>query len=190
MGELIYALWVDIPTLAGFIGAILVAIVIVFTLWVIVLGVGVFVAMCLVVGLVGLLAFMPTDRGVVRFSPRLVPQKGIGPVYAYKLLMSDVHVGFRSPFREMEWEAGWNRVDIEPDWSTGIYSCKTIDVLLDYLPEVHKLLVVRLELAGVIVEHEFGYRSEYARVVGINSTFTHEKLIEAACEYFSAPIFN
>src|SRR5260221_10449388 len=114
----------DLPTILGFLGGIIVvAIVIGITVWMIVFGVGVFVAMCLMVGLVGLLAFMPVEHAEIRRVVVGKPTAIKGPLYGYKLLRLGGglinKLQFVSPFMPMKWTAGWNGVVINPDRSSG-----------------------------------------------------------------------
>lgn len=71
-----------------------------------------------------------------------------------------------------KWQVGWNKADAAPTESntSGLYSFAKIDLALGWcggdlknaLP--YAFVLGTVELAGVIVKHEFGYRSQYARI--------------------------
>jgi hypothetical protein len=100
----------------------------------------------------------------------------------YKYLnLSETNLHLFSPIVFHAWSPGWNKMEgmmweVTVPWQIsgygpGFYSMKEpmgYDSAVSY--------VVKLELAGKVVEHEFGYRSEYARIV---------KIVTVVNEYYS-----
>jgi hypothetical protein len=91
------------------------------------------------------------------------------PIKAYKFLWwSERDKLFYSPVRgAYKWYPGWNVIDNGPfdvseNGGNGFYSFKDEPTELNGYP-----CVVELEIAGKVVEYQFGYRSEYARIVRI-----------------------
>ncbi len=101
------------------------------------------------------------------------------PIVAYKFLVWGGEQ-FYSPMKLYRWLPGWNVIENGPIDTTatgrnGFYSFKK--------PAQEDLLscpyLAEIEISGTIVEHEWGYRSEFARI---------SRIIDWATRYYSEPI--
>ncbi len=111
-----------------------------------------------------------------------------GPIFAWKLLDASAP-WFISPVYRTVWLDGWNKTEIEPRGSSGFYCFNSIQGCWDYCTN-ERLLIVNVQLAGKVVEHERGYRAQMAKVVGIERTGSNPKWVELASEYFKVPVMG
>lgn len=99
-----------------------------------------------------------------------------------------------SPIRQTPWFTGWNVSDLAPDLDNekGIYAYKNIqapmvgDVVSDKIIEARLAITIgyfslqaTVELAGTVIEHELGYRAQYARMLEIVEFYNYDGI-----EYF------
>jgi hypothetical protein len=121
-------------------------------------------------------------------SPQPVETDEQGNIIGYKVLIFDLSEGrFMSPLYPVRWSgSGWLESDRVPEEKSihGIYTLKSVynyeitkyyrqeEVKLRSLGYRHRddskfIFVVRCIISGVIIEGEHGFRSQYAKIEGV-----------------------
>ncbi len=135
-------------------------------------------------------------------------QDQVNPIIGYRRL-ARVMNSVCSPIHfDYYWKRGWNECAYHnkflgivansiPNWGneTGLYAFFEYNRAWQYNTSYQSPLetvVVKVEGAGVVIEHDAGFRAQYMRVIGVDdfATSKRDQSYEFMAEFFAVPLIQ